>query len=73
MPAHMSARPRRPSPGDLVQLATRVPKETWRAVRLDAIEREVTLERWVVEALREHLDRVGVRAAKAPEGGPRAA
>jgi hypothetical protein len=50
-----------------------VPKSVWRAVRLDAIEHEVTLERWVVEALREHLARVGAATALPRKGPERAA
>jgi len=42
-----------------VQLATRIPKELHRELKLHAVRADVSLMDFVVEALRERLDRVG--------------
>jgi predicted HicB family RNase H-like nuclease len=41
----------------VVSINARVSKDLWRAVRLRAIEREVTVRDFVSAALREKLDR----------------
>jgi hypothetical protein len=45
------------TPGDLVQLATRIPQRLHRAARLRAVEEERPLGALVAEALTEHLVR----------------
>jgi predicted HicB family RNase H-like nuclease len=45
------------TPGDLVQLATRIPQRLHRAARLRAVEEERPLGTLVAEALTEHLAR----------------
>jgi hypothetical protein len=45
------------TPGDLVQLATRIPQRLHRAARLRAVEEERPLGTLVAEALSEHLVR----------------
>lgn len=58
---------------DTVQLATRVPKQLHVRVRINAIDTGRTMQEWVGDALREHLDacqgkkRAG-KAAKAANG-----
>jgi hypothetical protein len=48
-----------------IQMATRVPKRLWVAVKLQAIAENVTLEELLTEALEEHLAR-SVGASHAP-------
>jgi hypothetical protein len=45
------------TPGDLVQLATRIPQRLHRAARLRAVEEQRPLGTLVAEALTEHLAR----------------
>lgn len=39
----------------LVQLATRVPRSLWRAVKLHGVLHGVTMQATVIAALREHM------------------
>jgi hypothetical protein len=60
---------------DTVQLATRIPKRLHVRVRVDALDRGVTLAEWVGSALVEHLARCqGKKRAGKPgkgaEGAP---
>lgn len=57
--------------GETAQLATRVPKALHRAALVQAIEDETTLQRFIFEALTEHLARV--RAGAGPKRRRRAA
>jgi hypothetical protein len=43
--------------GDTIQLATLVPKDLHRAAMIAAIEEDRTLQKWIAEALAEHLQR----------------
>jgi hypothetical protein len=52
------------TPGDMVQLATRIPQRLHRAARLRAVEEERPLGALVAEALSEHLTRC--QAARPP-------
>jgi len=52
-----------------VQLATRIPKSLHRALKLEAIAAEVTLEAWIEEALESHLARVTGRPRTATPPG----
>ena len=55
-----------------VQLATRIPRALHRAVRLAAIDEEVSVQTWIADALTAHL--ATVRAHPVPAGdesGPR--
>ena len=45
--------------GDRRILSTKVPMELRRAVLVAAVEREITVQLWVEEAVREALDAVG--------------
>jgi hypothetical protein len=56
----------RPALGDVVQLATRIPKRLYRAVRLQALAEERSVMAFVAEALAEHLARVRDRDRNAP-------
>jgi predicted HicB family RNase H-like nuclease len=47
------------SPDDLpIQLATRLPKGLYRAMKIDAVESEVSVQDWMQDALEAHLKRV---------------
>ncbi len=63
--------PRRPR-GDTTQLATRIPAPLARAVRIQAVEDDVTYTTWIAEALETHLRRCrraqGQTAAADPAG-----
>jgi len=63
---------RQPHDAPTVQLATRVPVALHRAVRLAAIDEDVSVQTWIADALTAHL--ATVRANPVPasdESGPR--
>jgi len=63
---------RHPHDSETVQLATRVPAALHRAVRLAAIDEDVSVQTWIADALTAHL--ATARANPVPasdESGPR--
>ena len=44
--------------GELIQLGTRLPKGLYRAMKIDAVEAEVSVRDWIQDALEAHLKRV---------------
>jgi predicted HicB family RNase H-like nuclease len=48
-----------------IQLAVRLPKALHRAMKIDAVERQVSVQAWIQDALEAHLKRVnaGLRDA----------
>ena len=55
----------KPLDPDKVQLATRIPKSLHRALKLEAITHEVTVEAWILDALETYMARV--RTSDAPK------
>ena len=53
---------------NLLQLGTRVPRGLHRAVKLAALEEDVSVREWVADALAAHLRRC--RSTDANESGP---
>ena len=41
-----------------IQLAVRLPKTLHRAMKVDAVERQVSVQAWIQDALEAHLKRV---------------
>ncbi len=46
----------------MVVVSTRIPRRLRRRVHLEAVRENVSMERFITEALREYLDRCGGRA-----------
>lgn len=59
--------------GDMVQLATRIPKGLHLRVRVHALDVGRTMADWVGEALSEHLARSRKASRRGKEGGSDAA
>jgi predicted HicB family RNase H-like nuclease len=55
--------------GERVQLAARIPRTLHHAIRLAAIDEEVTVREWVADALEAHLRRCQPRATSEPTRG----
>ena len=55
---------------EFVQLASRIPKQLHRAVKIDCVEGEVSVQEWITDALEAHLKRVTaeLRAAARASG-----
>ena len=43
---------------ELIQFASRIPKQLHRAVKVDATATEVAVQAWIIDALEAHLKRV---------------
>jgi HicB family len=58
--------------GNMIQLASRIPKRLHREAMLAAIEEERPLQEWIAEALAEHLERCQhPKRARTAAGTPR--
>jgi hypothetical protein len=52
---------------ECVQLATRIPKRLHRALKLECIDHEETVQDWILDALETHLVRCRGPRARAAE------